>query len=241
MFNDILGTTLGTENADGYVPVELSSFGDASPSHLPTSSPSRHLFTGKPEVDGLGHAFLFRNYRAGLGKWQTADPLGYPDGWNQMAYCGNVAILHIDYAGGADINLFPTNDYMWLYAENYNDEDYITVSGHGVSEGVLDPSGKLLPVNNLANQIKGLEKYNEVTGVILAVCNVGLGQYAQQLADILKIPVRAPNSEAWYGTDGTVEYFKELPNAYPPRPDYENPGQLIVFKPSLIINTIIFE
>ena len=30
-----------------------------------------------------------RNYRAGLAKWQTADPMGYPDGWNQLAYCGN--------------------------------------------------------------------------------------------------------------------------------------------------------
>ncbi|MBR4652893.1 MAG: hypothetical protein IKO72_05985 [Kiritimatiellae bacterium] len=96
MFNDILGTTLGTEGKEGYVPVELSAFGDASPSLLPTSSPSRHLFTGKPDVDGLGYAFLFRNYRAGLGKWQTADPLGYPDGWNQLTYCGNELANYID-------------------------------------------------------------------------------------------------------------------------------------------------
>ena len=99
MFNDILGTTLGTESSEGYAPVEMTVFGDASPSHLPTSSPSRHLFTGKPEVDGLGYAFLFRNYRASLGKWQTADPLGYPDGWNQMAYCGNEVIDAFDLYG----------------------------------------------------------------------------------------------------------------------------------------------
>ena len=47
-----------------------------------------------------GHAFLFRNYRASLGKWQTADPLGYPDGWNQLAYCGNMAVEAIDFLGG---------------------------------------------------------------------------------------------------------------------------------------------
>ena len=29
--------------------------------------------------------FLMRNYRAGLVKWQTADPMGYPDGWNRLA------------------------------------------------------------------------------------------------------------------------------------------------------------
>ena len=58
------------------------------------------LFTGKPEVEGLGYAFLFRNYRAGLGKWQTADPLGYPDGWNQMAYGNNAVINGVDRLGG---------------------------------------------------------------------------------------------------------------------------------------------
>ena len=95
MFNDILGTTLGTENAEGYAPVETTAFGDRGAA----SGAAGALFTGKPEVDGLGYAFLFRNYRAGLGKWQTADPLGYPDGWNQMAYCGNDVLQYFDFMG----------------------------------------------------------------------------------------------------------------------------------------------
>jgi len=57
------------------------------------------MFTGKPQVEELGHVFLFRNYRAELGKWQTADPLGYPDGWNQLAYCNNGVVGAIDYNG----------------------------------------------------------------------------------------------------------------------------------------------
>ena len=40
-----------------------------------------------------------RNYRAGLAKWQTTDPMGYPDGWNQLAYCGNGVVSRIDYQG----------------------------------------------------------------------------------------------------------------------------------------------
>ena len=56
---------------------------------------SQLFFTGKPRVTGLGHAFLFRNYRAGLAKWQTADPIGYPDGWNSLAYCGNGAVAFV--------------------------------------------------------------------------------------------------------------------------------------------------
>jgi len=57
------------------------------------------FFTGKPYVEGLGYAFMFRNYRSDLGKWQTADPLGYPDGWNNFAYGNNDIINGIDYQG----------------------------------------------------------------------------------------------------------------------------------------------
>ncbi|MGN0845803.1 MAG: hypothetical protein ACI4RA_00275, partial [Kiritimatiellia bacterium] len=57
---------------------------------------SPDFFTGKPQVAGLGRVFLFRNYRADLAKWQTADPLGYPDGWNQLAYCGNSSTTSVD-------------------------------------------------------------------------------------------------------------------------------------------------
>ena len=96
MFNDILGTTLGVENAGGYASSTMTAFGDTINCQLPTTT----FFTGKPHVDGLGHAFLLRNYRADLGKWPTADPLGYPDGWNQMAYCRNGVVDCLDFLGG---------------------------------------------------------------------------------------------------------------------------------------------
>lgn len=40
-----------------------------------------------------------RNCRAGLAKWQTADPMGYPDGWNQLAYCNNGVTGAVDLWG----------------------------------------------------------------------------------------------------------------------------------------------
>ena len=92
MFNDILGTTLGTQSEHGYASVAMTAFGDTADADA--------LFTGKPLVDGLGHAFLLRNYRAGLGKWLTADPLGYPDGWNQLAYGNNAVLSGVDRMGG---------------------------------------------------------------------------------------------------------------------------------------------
>lgn len=81
LFNDMLGTTLGKYDGKKFIDNQRTSFGSGS---------KEGFFTGKPHVTGLGYAFLFRNYRSELGKWQTADPLGYPNGWNNLAYYGNI-------------------------------------------------------------------------------------------------------------------------------------------------------
>ena len=59
-----------------------------------------HFFTGKPHVGEMGYVFLFRAYCADQGKWQTSDPLGYPDGWNNFAYVNNGITAAFDYLGG---------------------------------------------------------------------------------------------------------------------------------------------
>ena len=119
-FNDVLGTTVGVREGRRAArkgakrrctAAALTAFGEPVPvaatshnsnirqfDHSIISSP---FFTGKPQVEGLGRVFLCRNYRADLAKWQTADPLGYPDGWNQLAYCGNDVTSCIDYLGAA--------------------------------------------------------------------------------------------------------------------------------------------
>ena len=87
LFNDLLGSTLGAKSADGFSAIERDAFGEVKPGE--TADLGINFFTGKPQVEGLGYTFLFRNYRPDQGKWQTADPLGYPDGWNNFAYCNN--------------------------------------------------------------------------------------------------------------------------------------------------------
>ena len=100
-FNDMLGTTVGAKKGRKYSAAALTAFGERLDNADGPSPAIRSLgegwFTGKPYVEGLGHAFLFRNYRAGLAKWQTADPLGYPDGWNQLAYCEGDSLNFVDY------------------------------------------------------------------------------------------------------------------------------------------------
>ena len=69
------------------------------------SSDKSSFFTGKPYIEDLGYAFLFRNYRADLGKWQMRDLIGYPDGWNNLAYCGNDIVNAFDLYGCASMSL----------------------------------------------------------------------------------------------------------------------------------------
>lgn len=92
LFNDLLGNTLGVKDQSSYQPIKMTAFGE--------SDNVDAFFTGKPLVGELGYAFLFRNYRPEQGKWQTADPLGYPDGWNNFAYVNNEVISYIDWLGG---------------------------------------------------------------------------------------------------------------------------------------------
>ena len=90
MFNDMLGSTLNI----GGKAVNMTAFGE--------STDTNAMYTGKPYIGELGYAFLFRNYRSDYGKWQTTDPLGYPDGWNNLAYCNNKANICIDLLGLTD-------------------------------------------------------------------------------------------------------------------------------------------
>ena len=96
LFNDLLGNTLGVKDQSSYQPIRMTAFGE--------SDNADAFFTGKPLVGELGYTFLFRNYRPEQGKWQTADPLGYPDGWNNFAYVNNGVTMAIDWLGGLTVD-----------------------------------------------------------------------------------------------------------------------------------------
>jgi len=126
MFNDVLGTTLGVEGEGGtFSTSRYSTYGDSTDHQ---SRDTDHLFTGKPYVEGLGHAFLLRNYRADLGKWQTADPLGHPDGWNNFTYCNGRVTSMIDLYGGSlhklgYADLFYNGYSVW--DSHFDSDDYV--------------------------------------------------------------------------------------------------------------------
>jgi RHS repeat-associated protein len=104
LFNDMLGTTLGTYGKE-FKEINRTTFGSGS---------EKGFFTGKPYVKELGAVFLFRNYRPELGKWQTSDPLGYPDGWNNFAYVNNWVTNCIDWLGMTERS-FTSDDITYTY------------------------------------------------------------------------------------------------------------------------------
>ena len=113
----MLGTTLGVKDDDKIIQNNLTAFGES----LSASPMQDSFFTGKPHVGEMGYVFLFRAYRADQGKWNSQDPvalamalptatdfsrnssfvkaLGYPDGWNNLAYVNNNVIMYIDWSG----------------------------------------------------------------------------------------------------------------------------------------------
>ena len=90
-FNDVLGSNLSSIGSNGFTKNKQTTFGDTQDKST--------FFSGKPFVEDLGYAFMFRNYRSEMGKWQTQDPLGYPTGFNNFAYCDNNSIERVDYLG----------------------------------------------------------------------------------------------------------------------------------------------
>ncbi len=123
----MLGTTIGTLQTDRFNSFKRDAFGSLFAN---TANNEYNMFTGKPEVAGLGYAFLFRNYRANLGKWQTSDPLGYPNGWNNLAYVNNGVTSAIDWLEGAEVWI--KNNVAWIE----NKIPYGVVSGSAVGNAL---------------------------------------------------------------------------------------------------------
>ena len=122
LFNDMLGSTLAINGKA----VEMTSFGETADKNA--------FFTGKPMVDELGYSFLFRDYNPHQGKWTTTDPLGYPDGWNNLAYVNNKTVVCIDFCG--------TNLYELYDAEAVSNRGHVLpIATWQTSDGKWHASG----------------------------------------------------------------------------------------------------
>ena len=122
----------------------------------PAEGGRRRVLTGKPQVEGLGRVFLYRNYRASLAKWQTADPFGYPDGWNRLAYGVNSPLEGVDLLGAAWGNremvayyfryapetviasvMLPWLGSVWWNVRRLTSDDYIDTDVMGLTDRIF--------------------------------------------------------------------------------------------------------
>ena len=164
--NDMLGTTVAAKSARRCSAAALTAFGESLP------GAEGAFFTGKPQVEGLGYAFLYRNYRADLAKWQTADPLGYPDGWNQLAYCGNRVVDCFDFLGAVMQTVYVTT--IWM------NED-----GGGIGTPFPDLYKFMKDTWSVGSSILGLLNINSVGDLIKAVGDALTDKVKDKVEDVL--------------------------------------------------------
>ncbi|NRQ42473.1 RHS repeat protein [Rheinheimera sp. YQF-2] len=108
---------------------------------------------------------------------------------------------------GVDINLFSSNENIHNYAKKVNNTaSVLRVGAHGDPTQIVDSIGLTVSAKKLASMIKAHPKYQDGMMVDLLSCNTGKGEnsYAQQLAEELGSPVRAPDEFLWYYSDGKL-------------------------------------
>ena len=212
IFTDILGTSIGKVSGNGYSAIDKTSFGA-------DTSDKSSFFTGKPYVEGLGYAFLFRNYRADMGKWLTQDLIGYPDGWNNFAYCNNSILSCIDLYGAAGINYITNPTVSGIQSDSaiysggnvlVKDNTGFYVIAHGDKNGISNtPTSGYIDFNKIVSDIKNAPGYNDYDTIELIACNTGEGDnsFAKKLAEALDKKVKAPTGEIVVHSNG-LYYLK---------------------------------
>ena len=180
IFTDMLGTSIGKVEENGYSAIDKTSFGA-------DTSDKSSFFTGKPYVEGLGYAFLFRNYRADMGKWLTQDLIGYPDGWNNFAYCGNSVIISVDLFGCVTINSF--FEALDFYSKNKNPNANATI-GNSILNELFSTDNYTSYYNGIKSQAENVSQ-NKTSGQIGSATPVNwiqglvLGRTSSRTADKL--------------------------------------------------------
>ena len=187
IFTDMLGTSLGKIEENRYSAIAKTSFGA-------DTSDNSSFFPGKPYVEDLGYAFLLRNYRADMGKWLSQDLIGYPDGWNNFAYCGNNIIHFLDYIGTVVLDL---RSYGYPVIDKPG--SFVLVA-HG-SENIGYPIDQRNPINPkvLSPQetydIIKHNGYKDGMDIYLLVCEAGKEDFADELAKLTKSKVHASKKD----------------------------------------------
>lgn len=201
---------------------------------------------------------LYRAYDADLGRWISRDWIGEDAGINLYEYVGNSTVDSIDPLGLIDLNLFAPGDRLATSIQRAPDPANVyTVGVHGSNRSVSafsDPTlhtGMWLSPEDLARKILSDPNFSGNTAVQLYSCNTGnpVGQprdfgpfrnsptkkpFAQELADLLGVPVIAPDNFLWISPSGSAFIGPPVDSHLAPSnwtANHSSPGHWIAYLP----------
>ncbi len=127
-------------------------------------------------------------------KWLSQDLIGYPDGWNNFAYCNNSVIFLLDHMGTIVLDLrsygYPVADKSGSFVLVAHGSDNI---GYPVDQRNIINS-KVLSPQETYNIIKD-NGYTDGMDIYLVVCKAGKEDFADQLAKLTKSKVYASEND----------------------------------------------
>ena len=201
------------------------------------------------------HYNYHRYYNPKTGKYLQSDPIGLDGGYNLYNYVDNNSLSGIDPEGlKADLNYFSYKEPQYKSAMKYKAErDWFSVAGHGsarqgihdsswyTQKYILEKNQNMIPISleNLAERILNHPRYRPGMGVELLGCFTGTimtdenTQYAQKLANILRVPVRGPSDYIWFFPNGEIKINGLISDPLTSKEiiDEKRPGKFNVFYP----------
>ena len=176
---DGLGSVVALSNSSGtsIQSYEYSAFGQVAASD-PNFTANPYMFTGRRFDYETGlYYYRARYYNPYIGRFLQTDPMGYGDGMNWYAYCGNNPLVFVDPSGSVQK---VTGNY-WTMPANLNPEMHLASVGLRESARLITNILDLAPIPGDSND----------------PCETIVEKYLEALEELAKlIPNIAPKN-AW--------------------------------------------